>query len=336
MMQSLKIISGKPYELMAVEKVFSQWGCLEASILVSYCDELILGLWPGGLYAYDGSEWKRIYEPKEVGFSAWSYEIFRGKLYVGAGTYGSGLILEYNGDSVREVLKVPDGAGGGGGLFEALTAVGGTLYAGRCNELWSTTDGEKWSKSFQFKTGKGVYLIGEQGGVIYLFEGEPIRPPSRVYSLRGSSVEERAYSSLGAFRSHTPGTRSSLKGYLVVADFEGRVYFFRNFELWKVYSFEERFEAASNIAVRPKKIGDILFLASGTGTGVVETHGELVAHVEGKWRRIITTPLNINDVEIYGENLYIACNSPALPLKQSYNTSYCCVLKLPLDILGDL
>lgn len=195
-----------------MEKVLAKWGVLEASVLVSYGDELVLGLWPTGLFAYNGNEWRQIYTPKELGFSAWSYEIFRGKLYIGAGTYSSGLVLEYDGNEVREVLRVPDGAGGGGGLFEAMTAAGGTLYAGRRNEVWASQDGERWSKVFEFRTGKGVYLIGEQGGSLYVFEGEPIRPPSRVYALSGSTVSERVYGEVGAFRSHTPGSRSSYRG----------------------------------------------------------------------------------------------------------------------------
>lgn len=319
-----------------MEKILAKWGVLEASVLVSYGDELVLGLWPTGLFAYNGNEWRQIYTPKELGFSAWSYEIFRGKLYIGAGTYSSGLVLEYDGNEVREVLRVPDGAGGGGGLFEAMTAAGGTLYAGRRNEVWTSQDGERWSKAFEFRTGKGVYLIGEQGGSLYVFEGEPIRPPSRVYALSGSTFSERVYGDVGAFRSHTPGSRSSYRGYLVVADFDGRVYFFRNFELWEVYSFASRYEVRGNVAVRPKKAGDVLLLATGTGTGVVETHGELVAYLGGEWRRLLTLPLNIHDVEVYGDHVYLACNSPALPLKQSYNTSYCCVLRLPIDILKTL
>ncbi|MEM1522836.1 MAG: hypothetical protein QXU69_07410 [Thermofilaceae archaeon] len=321
---------------MRVEKVFARWGALEASVLVCYGDELVLGLWPAGLFAYNGSEWRQIYEPKEVGFSAWSYDIFRGRLYVGAGTYGSGLVLEYDGNEVREALRVRDGAGGGGGLFEAVSVAGGTLYAGRRNEVWSTGTGEQWSRAFEFKTGKGVYLIGEQGGTLYIFEGEPIRPPSRVYAISGASSVERVFSEIGAFRSHTPGSRSSYRGYLVVADFDGRVYFFRNFELWEAYSFANRYEIRGNIAIRPKKIGDLLFLASGTGTGVPETHGELVVYNGSEWRRLLTLPLNIHDVEIFGESIYLACNSPALPLKHGYSTSYCCVLKLPIDALGPL
>jgi len=55
-----------------------------------------------------------------------------------------------------------------------------------------------------------------------------------------------------------------------------------------------------------------------------------------EWRRLLTLPLNIHDVEIFGESIYLACNSPALPLKHGYSTSYCCVLKLPIDALGPL
>ena len=312
------------------------WGALEASVLVSYGDELVLGVYPAGLYAYNGSAWRRIYEPREPGFSAWSYEVFRDKLYVGAGTLRHGLVLEYDGEKVREVLKVRDGAGGGGGLFEALTAAGGRLYAGRRNELWVTESGDEWRRAFTFDTGKGVYLIGEQGGAIYLFEGEPIRPPSRVYMLRDSEVRVEEYGGISAFRSHTPGSRSAYRGQLVVADFDGRVYFFQGFKLWEAYSFASRYEVGDNIAVRPKKVGDILLLAAGTGTGVLETHGELVAYIGGEWARLLTLPLNIHDVEVYGENLYLACNSPARPLKSYSNSAYCCVLKLSADFLGSL
>ncbi|RLF03875.1 MAG: hypothetical protein DRK00_07980, partial [Thermoprotei archaeon] len=322
-------VDREPPLVSSVERVFSQWGSLEASVLVSYGDELILGLYPAGLYAYDGSKWRLLYEPRDELFSAWSYDLFKGKLYVGAGTRSYGLVLEYDGDEVREALRVPDGTGGGGGLFEALTAVRGVLYAGRRNEVWATRDGVEWEKVFSFNTGKGVYLIGRQGDSIYVFEGEPIKPPTRVYSLKGSTAAEKVYHGIGAFRSHTPGSRSSYRGYLVIADFDGRVYFFKDFQLWEVYSFGSRYECRGNVAVRPKKVGDILLLAAGTGTGVLETHGELAANIGGEWVRLLTLPLNVHDVELYGENLYLACNSPARPLKEWFNTAYCCVLKLP-------
>ena len=83
-------------------------------------------------------------------------------------------------------------------------------------------------------------------------------------------------------------------------------------------------------------MGDILLLAAGTGTGVLETHGKLVAYIGGEWARLLTLPLNIHDVEVYGENLYLACNSPARPLKSYSNSAYCCVLKLSADFLGSL
>ena len=92
------------------------WGALEASVLVSYGDELVLGVYPAGLYAYDGSAWRRIYEPREPGFSAWSYEVFRDKLYVGAGTLRHGLVLEYDGKRGREILEVWESSRCGIGL----------------------------------------------------------------------------------------------------------------------------------------------------------------------------------------------------------------------------
>jgi len=315
-----------------MERVFSKWGSFEASILVSYMDELILGVYPAGLYSFKGGEWRLIYKSEEPGFSAWSYDVFKGKLYIGAGTLRHALILEYDGVHVRESLKLPDGAGGGGGLFEAVSCIGDTLYAGRRNEVWATKDGEEWRRVYTFNSGKGIYLIASLGDAIFAFEGEPIRPPTRVYKMN-EYEESIIYPLVGAFRSHTPSSRSVYRGNIIVADFDGRVYFYNGVRLWEVYSFASRYECGWNIAVRPKKIGDILFLAAGTGTGVIETHGELVAFAGERWQRIAVLPLNIHDVEGYEEGVYIACNSAARPMGATYNSSYCCVLRVPDEYL---
>jgi len=318
-----------------VERIFSLWGCLEASVLVAYGDELILGLYPAGIYRFDGSAWDRIYKPKERAFSAWSYDLTNDRLYIGAGTEGHGLILEYDGEKVEEVLTVKDGYGGGGGLFEALSYIDGVLYAGRRGEVWESKDGRDWRVKFKFKTMKGVYLIASQNGRLYAFEGEPINPPSRVYEFNGKQVRAMEYN-IGAFRSHTPFSRSVLDGRIVVADFSGSVYLFDRGKLERILNLSERYEVKNNIAIRPKKVGDILMLAVGTGTGVKETHGELLAYLDGGFRRVLTLPLNINDLELYGDNIYLACNSTALDTRSWYNAGYCSVLRLPIDALDNL
>jgi hypothetical protein len=318
-----------------VERVFSIWGCLEASVLVAYGDELILGLYPAGIYRFNGSTWDRIYKPTGEAFSAWSYDLVDDKLFIGAGTKEYGLILKYDGEKVEEVLTVKDGYGGGGGLFEALSCIDGVLYAGRRGEVWESKDGEDWRVKFKFETMKGVYLIASQNGCLYVFEGEPIKPPSRVYEFNHKQVRAMKYE-IGAFRSHSPFSRSVLNGRVVVADFSGSVYLFDKGRLERILDLSKRYEVKNNIAIRPKKVGDILTLAVGTGTGVKETHGELLAYLDGGFKRVLTLPLNIHDLELYGEHIYLACNTTALNTRSWYNAGYCSVLRLPIDALGNL
>ncbi|HDI74952.1 MAG TPA: hypothetical protein ENF55_03255 [Thermoprotei archaeon] len=299
-----------------LETVFSYKGKNPTEIpsLIAYGSELIMCLntltknrEEAGVYvSSDGCTWEKVASGI---MNFWSYQVFDGDLYVGASTFDGKktYVFRYDGSEFQKVLELAPGGGGGGGLVESLGVFKNTLYAGRRNEIWRSFDGEKWEKVFEFNTGKSLYQFFEYRSMFYVFEGEPIRSPSRVYCTENGKEwkEYREYSHVEWFRSHSPSDRVVLR-YPYVADGRGAVYFFDG----ELHKFFERKQVRQpyNVAIRLKTFEDRLFIVYGAGT-CAPARGEVWVWDEYKCSRILSLPFGVYDVEVFGGYLYLACNN---------------------------
>ena len=254
----------------------------------------------------DGYEW----ETKLIGvMNFWAYQFFDNKLYVGASSVSGDktFVFEYDGSEFKKVLELSPGGGGGGGLIESLGVFKDFLYAGRRNEILRTSDGEKWEKVFEFSSNKSLYQFIEYDSKFYVFEGEPIRAPSRIYySSDGDKWREyRVYGHVEWFRSHSPSDRVILD-YPYIADGRGNVYFFDG-KLNKIFE-RRQFRQPHNVAIRLKTFEDRLFIVYGAGT-CAPARGEVWVWDNYQLGRLIQLPYGIYDVEVYGDSIYLACNN---------------------------
>lgn len=258
----------------------------------------------------------------------WAYQYFNDKLYVGASTPRGEktFILEYDGTEFRKVLELTPGGGGGGGLIESLGVFKDSVYAGRRNEIWKSSNGVNWEKVYSFSTNKSLYQFFEYDSKFYAFEGEPIKAPSRVYyTVNGENWSLcKSYSHVEWFRSHSPSNRVVLD-YPYIADGRGSVYFF-NGELHKILE-RRQVRQGHNVAIRLKTFENRLYILYGAGTSA-PARGEVWVWDGYQLGRLIQLPYGVYDMEVYNGSIYLACNNWSG--LGGFNESF--ILKIPVTL----
>ncbi|MCC7493102.1 MAG: hypothetical protein IT204_12165 [Fimbriimonadaceae bacterium] len=122
----------KAFTLPVVGEVPFAWGQLGGEVLT--CSNI------GGLYAYDGRQWRTLRQPDlKVSYQVYSMLNYHDRLLLGQ--YPSGRLFEYDGRTVRELAAAPPvmpGVSGASREAQTTTIYGGRLYVGvwPWGELW--------------------------------------------------------------------------------------------------------------------------------------------------------------------------------------------------------